>query len=254
MSIVPIARAVLLALLAATIPLAGRVQAGSFPDPAPPDETLRMPELPPVPIPPGLRIFPRQLDGPGFQMPQSAERTPERPAEEPPKVADADRTPPPQKMLDDLFVRLATAGDADQAQGIAGAIERIWMRSASDTASLLMDRAMTAVQGKDLELAETLLTSVVAIEPDWAEAWNKRSTVRFLRDDDAGAMQDVAQVLVREPRHFGALAGMGAILQRQGMDKQALTVLRRALAVDPQLTDIRTLVDKLTISVEGRPI
>lgn len=113
---------------------------------------------------------------------------------------------------------------------------------------------MTAVDTKDLELAETLLDKVVQLEPDWPEAWNKRSTVRYLRDDDVGAMQDAAQVLAREPRHFGALAGMGAILHREGMDKEALKVLRRALELDPQLTDIRKLVDQLKLDVEGREI
>jgi Tfp pilus assembly protein PilF len=162
--------------------------------------------------------------------------------------------PPQQRLLDDLFSRLARSRDKEESQGIAGAIERVWMRSGSDTADLLMSRAVTAMQGKDLQLAETLLTQVIKIEPDWAEAWNKRATVRFEQDDLSGSMEDIAQVLAHEPRHFGALTGMGVILQRVGLDKDALKVYRQALKVYPQLEDIRTLVDKLTIEVEGREI
>jgi tetratricopeptide (TPR) repeat protein len=172
----------------------------------------------------------------------------------PQALRQADVAAPQQHLLDELFGRLSKSTDTQESQGIAGAIERLWMRSGSDTADLLMGRALTAVQGKQLPLAEKLLGSVIAVEPEWAEAWNKRATVRFMNDDDAGAMQDIAEVLRREPRHFGALVGMATILQRAGLKKAALKVFRKALDVYPQQSSVRTLVDKLTLDVEGRDI
>jgi tetratricopeptide (TPR) repeat protein len=160
----------------------------------------------------------------------------------------------PNRLLDDLFDRLAKSTDAEESEGIAGAIQRVWLRSGSDTAELLLSRAVAAMASKDLKLAETLLDRLIAIEPDWAEAWNKRATVRFELNDDQGAMRDIAQVLVREPRHFGALTGMGFILQRDGMDKAALKVFRKVLELYPKLDIIRKTVDKLTVDVEGRDI
>jgi len=159
-----------------------------------------------------------------------------------------------QKVLDDLFDRLAKAQDDLEAKGVSGAIERVWMHSGSDTADLLMGRAMQALQRKDYALSQELLNAVVEIEPDWAEAWNKRATVRYLADDAMGSMQDIARVIKLEPRHFGALSGMGFILQRGGFDKGALEAFRKALDISPQQEEIRRLVEKLTLSVEGQGI
>jgi tetratricopeptide (TPR) repeat protein len=159
-----------------------------------------------------------------------------------------------QKVLDDLFDRLAKAQDDREAKGVSGAIERVWMHSGSDTADLLMGRAMQALQRKDYALSQELLNAVVEIEPDWAEAWNKRATVRYLADDAMGSMQDIARVLKLEPRHFGALSGMGFILQRGGFDKGALEAFRKAMEISPQQEEIRRLVEKLTLSVEGQGI
>ncbi len=170
------------------------------------------------------------------------------------QVKPADPQKGRKKVLDDLFERLAKAQDEVEAKGVSGAIERVWMHSGSDTADLLMGRAMQALKRKDYALSQELLNAVVEIEPEWAEAWNKRATVRYLADDAMGSMQDIAHVLKLEPRHFGALSGMGFILQRGGFDNRALEAFRKALEISPQQEEIRRLVDKLTLSVEGQGI
>jgi tetratricopeptide (TPR) repeat protein len=159
-----------------------------------------------------------------------------------------------QKILDDLFERLEKTTDAAEAQGIAGAIQRVWMRSGSDTADLIMERTGTLIKQQDWKLAADMLDRLVAIEPQWAEAWNRRATVRFFQKDSSGAMEDLAHVLQLEPRHFTALIGLGAILERDEQKAQALRVFRRVLEINPQLEEIRSKVDKLTIEVEGREI
>lgn len=162
--------------------------------------------------------------------------------------------PTPAAALDSLFQRLAHAADPGEAQGITSAIERLWLRSGSDTADMLMGRVLIAMQANDHGLALQLLDSLIALEPDWAEAWNKRATVRFLEHDDAGSMNDISHVLTLEPRHYGALAGMGFILHRNHLDKRALQTYRRLLEVNPQQSEIRKTVDKLTLDVEGREL
>ena len=82
-------------------------------------------------------------------------------------------------------------------------------------------------------LALSLFDKLVALEPDWAEAWNQRATTRFLTGDTDGAMADIDQVMKLEPRHFGALAGMGMILQGEGLDKSALEIFKKALGIYP---------------------
>lgn len=173
----------------------------------------------------------------------------------PPPKSDSTVQPLAQKrLLDQLFARLARSTDADESEGIARSITRIWLRSGSDTADLLMSRVGTAMGAKKSVLAEQLLDRIVALEPDWAEAWNRRATVRAENFDDNGAMADIAQVLVREPRHFGAMSGMGFIFVRHEMPKQALKVFRKVLALYPKQENIRKAVDKLAVEVEGRDI
>jgi tetratricopeptide (TPR) repeat protein len=140
-----------------------------------------------------------------------------------------------QKILDDLFDRLGKTQDASEAQGISGAIERVWMRSGSDTADLVMERAGILIRQKDWKLAEDMLSRLIEIEPQWAEAWNRRASVRFFQQNSSGAMEDLAHVLHLEPRHFKALVGVGAILERNERNAQALRVFRRVLEIHPQL-------------------
>jgi tetratricopeptide (TPR) repeat protein len=157
-------------------------------------------------------------------------------------------------VLDELFGRLAAAKDQEEADGIAGAIERVFQRSGSDTADLLMSRAVTAMNRKDNKVAVDVLDKLVAIEPEWAEAWAQRATARFMDGDRAGAVEDLGHALAREPRHFNALAGLGSALYSLGYEKRALEVFRRALAVRPHQAEVKQLVDKLTPEVDGRDI
>ena len=234
--------------------------------PAPPrdNNTLQLPGLPPIQMPPGVRVFgPNNLDGGTNPPPPLAAEAPKLPELKP---ADEAKKPEPRKrsdlnipatrngFLDELFARLGKSADEEEAKGIAGAIERVWLRSGSDTADLLMNRAMSAFQSKDYPLSIELFDKLLVVDPEWAEAWNKRATAKYFSDDYAGAMADIGEVLKLEPRHFGALSGMGFILQRVGMERRALEVFRKTLAVYPKLDDIRKIVDKLSLEIDGRDI
>jgi len=159
-----------------------------------------------------------------------------------------------KQMLDALFDRLLNAGDPGDAQRIAAAIERVWLQSDSDTAKLLMQRATVSMLARQFPLALSLFDKLIALEPDWAEAWNQRATTRFLAGDTDGAMADINRVLKLEPRHFGALAGMGMILQGAGLDKSALEIFKKALGIYPLESNIQILVEKLTLEIEGQDI
>jgi tetratricopeptide (TPR) repeat protein len=167
-----------------------------------------------------------------------------------PKAARGDRT----KNLDFLFEALKAAPDADSAKLVEGRIWALWLASGSDTADLLMSRVKTALDGKDNNLAIELLTAVIGLKPEYIEAWNKRATLYFANKDYGKSLADIRQVLAREPRHFGALSGLGIIMQEFGEDKLALEAFRRAVAVNPHLPKIPEFVKTLTEKVEGRDI
>jgi tetratricopeptide (TPR) repeat protein len=167
-----------------------------------------------------------------------------------PKAARGDRT----KNLDFLFEALKAAPDADSAKLVEGRIWALWLHSGSDTTDLLMTRVKTAIEGKDNSLAIELLTAVIGLKPDYMEAWNRRATLYFASKDYGKAVADIREVLAREPRHFGALTGLGIIMQEFGEDKLALEAFRRALAVNPHLPKIPEFVKTLSEKVEGRDI
>jgi tetratricopeptide (TPR) repeat protein len=146
------------------------------------------------------------------------------------------------------------APDEDTAKAIEDRIWALWSVSDSDTCNLLMSRVTVAIDDKDYDLALKLLDAIITIKPDYVEAWNRRATVYYLKDDIAHSIADIAEVLVREPRHFGALSGLGLILQDIGDDKDALTAYRKALAIDPHLENIPDVVKTLSEKVDGRNI
>lgn len=167
-----------------------------------------------------------------------------------PRAAKGDRT----KNLDFLFEALKAAPDAESAKHVENRIWALWFVSGSATADLLMNRVKTAVEKKNLDLAIKLLDSIVRLKPDYVEGWNRRATLHFMKKDYGRALDDLRQVLAREPRHFGALTGLGLILQDVGDDKRALEAYRRALSVHPRLSRIPDVVKTLTEKVEGRDI
>jgi tetratricopeptide (TPR) repeat protein len=156
--------------------------------------------------------------------------------------------------LDTLFGALKVAPDEASAKAIEDRIWAAWIVSGSDTCDLLMSRVKEATDEKDYDLAIKLLDAIIAIKPDYVEAWNRRATVFYLKQDYGHALADIREVLAREPRHFGALAGLGMILQDMGDDKHALEAFRQALAIDPHLQNLSDVVKTLTEKVEGRDI
>jgi tetratricopeptide (TPR) repeat protein len=158
------------------------------------------------------------------------------------------------RNLDFLFGALKVAPDDESAKLVENRIWALWLASGSDTANLLMSRVKTAIEANDLDLAIQLLDAIVKVKPDYVEAWNRRATIHYMRKEFAEALLDIRQVLRLEPRHFGALSGLGMILQEFGDEKNALVVFRRALEINPHLQKVPDLVKTLSEKVEGRDI
>ncbi len=159
-----------------------------------------------------------------------------------------------QSRVDQLFERLAASGSEAEAESLAEQIARVWSRSGSDTLDLLMERVQQAVRGEDSVTALDLLDSVLALKPDWAEAYNRRAAVHFQRRDMDGAMRDLRQALALEPRHFQALAGVGMIFQQGGDEKRALAAFRQALKLNPHLKGVRQAAERLAVEHDGQGI
>ena len=185
---------------------------------------------------------------PPTNLPKQQKRLPEAPGKLP-KVG-ADKT----RGLDFLFGALKAAPDEVSAKHVEARIWAIWLQTPSDTAALLMMRAKAAMDAQQSDVALKLLDAVVKLRPDYVEGWNRRATLYYLKNDYGRSLHDIEQVLIREPRHFGALAGLGMIMQDLGDDKRALDAFRKALAINPHLEKVPELVKTLGEKVEGRDI
>jgi len=159
------------------------------------------------------------------------------------------------KTMDELFAQLADKRDEAAGQAAEAEIERRWLVSGSDTVDLLMRWASEAVAIKDYARALDFLDAVTVLKPDYAEGWNRRATIFYLRDEYGKAIADLEKVLALDPRHFGALAGLGLILNDIDRKADAMAALQQALALDPYLdSDVQDTIDQLKPAVEGQNI
>ena len=166
--------------------------------------------------------------------------------------ANADQTDP---KLDKLFAALQTSLSNANAASLEREIWAIWTRYPDDQAiNRQMDRAIKMMNAGRLDDAEAMFSAIISRKPAFAEAWNKRATVRFFRGDDAGSANDILQVIKLEPRHFGALSGLGMIKVRDGDLQGALQAYRAAQRINPFLPNIEVIIDKLGQRLNGRAL
>ncbi|MEL7528948.1 MAG: tetratricopeptide repeat protein [Pseudomonadota bacterium] len=158
-----------------------------------------------------------------------------------------------QSRLDQLFDDLAQSGEPSDAERAAREIQMIWMESGSDTVDILMSRAGQAIQADDHALALDLLDVVVILKPSFAEGWNRRATVHYMREDFGKSLVDIERTLALEPRHWGALSGLAIIQRRLGFDDDALVTFKRALEVNPGLENAVEAIEDLEKKAEGAP-
>ena len=166
--------------------------------------------------------------------------------------ANADQNDP---KLDRLFAALQISLSNASAASLEREIWAIWTRYPDDRAiNHQMNKAIKMMNAGRLDDADTMFSAIISREPAFAEAWNKRATVRFFRGDDAGSANDILQVIKLEPRHFGALSGLGMIKVRAGDFQGALQAYRAAQRINPFLPNVEVIIDKLGQRLKGRAL
>jgi tetratricopeptide (TPR) repeat protein len=166
---------------------------------------------------------------------------------DPPVVAEVSKS----ERIDTLFASLKSETDADAAGEIENAILALWLESGSDSVDLLMQWTLKAMEEKQYPRALDFLDRIILLDPTYVEGWNKRATVYFLMDDYGKSIADIGKVLELEPRHFGALSGLGIIMRSIGDDERAKAAFREALAIDPHLQNVREELDSLEAETAG---
>jgi tetratricopeptide (TPR) repeat protein len=165
--------------------------------------------------------------------------------------AQADQTDP---LLDQLFEILQSTDDPLEAVAIDQEIWRRWTASGSPEIDQMVHVGLIAMQAGRFDLAETVFTDIVAKLPKFAEAWNKRATIRYLTGDYSGSLEDCKATLALEMRHYGALSGLGLIHLALGDKAEALSWFEKAISVNPRMEGLAERISTLRKELKGQAI
>jgi len=147
--------------------------------------------------------------------------------------------------LESLFTTLKTSENGLELQATEVRIWAIWFDSGRKDIDSLMEQAGVAVQSSQLAEAEEIYSRVIEMAPKFSEGWNRRATVRYYRNDYISSLVDIRQTLALEPRHFGAIWGLGMILGRERDFSGAITAFERLLEIKPGSLDAKPRIELL---------
>ncbi|MFS4581114.1 tetratricopeptide repeat protein [Phaeobacter sp. C3_T13_0] len=136
-----------------------------------------------------------------------------------------------------LYSELRTASNEMQGRAITNQLWEIWITAPDDQSQELMDAGRERIRVADYSKAAEYFTHLIEYCPLYAEGWNQRAYVYFLRQDYDDSLEDIAKTLELEPRHFGALAGRATVLLSMGRTEIGYDALRQALAINPWLNE-----------------
>ena len=146
------------------------------------------------------------------------------------KIALADQNDP---RLNILFIKLNETENQDEIRDLISDIWNIWYEVDDPKVIENFEKGIQAMNLRNYPLAIRFFNNLIEEDPNFAEGWNKRATVHFMMGNFDQSMQDIIKTLELEPRHFGALDGMGLIFIHQGQFQQAIDVYDKMLEIFP---------------------
>ncbi len=158
----------------------------------------------------------------------------------------------PNPELEQLFDSLNNTPNRTTQKEIEEKIWQIWMDHPEFEVRELFERGNEAIQDKDYGQAIRHFSHVIALDPNFTEAWNKRATAYFLRGEYKASLKDIHVSLSQEPRHFGALSGKVSILVSIGDFKGALNTLNRLIQIFPFREDLKKNMKVIREQMEAR--
>lgn len=154
------------------------------------------------------------------------------------------------QVLDDLFAQLSVA-DEESWEDVEKQIWSEWSKSGSKAMDYLLERGRAEMEKGNVTEAIGHFSALIDHAPEFAEGWNARATAWFAADRYGLSISDIRQTLILEPRHFGALAGLGMIMERMDRPDAALKVYQEAVKIHPNRPDVQVAVERLKDIVEG---
>jgi tetratricopeptide (TPR) repeat protein len=136
--------------------------------------------------------------------------------------------------LPPLFDQLKAAASMEAARAIEAKIWTIWLEANDPAIDTLMSEGSEAMGIQRFGTALEKFNAIIAQRPDFAEGWNKRATLYYLMGNYEQSLADIDRTLELEPRHIGALSGLGLVNLRMEREEAAADAFERVLVIDPQ--------------------
>ncbi len=160
-----------------------------------------------------------------------------------------------QREIDKLFIQLKNANDFENSKKIEDKIWDLWITHPSkNSLTKLLADGSSAMMDNKLEAAYNKFTEVIKLDPNWAEAWNKRATVLYLMGKYELSQADIDEVLAIEGRHFGALTGQGLVQTALKNYQKAIDSYIEAHKVHPFMKSPMIMIEKLQIELQKQSI
>ncbi|MEO1017431.1 MAG: tetratricopeptide repeat protein [Pseudomonadota bacterium] len=156
--------------------------------------------------------------------------------------------------LDGLFDQLHDADGPGEARQIEQRIWRVWNLVDDRQSARLLDQGNAAMAGRAYDVALGFYDQLVSRDPDFAEAWNRRATLNFMAGNYEASVIDIRRTLALEPRHFGALSGLGLIYMALDENEAAIRSFEAALDIHPHMEGPKTHIERLQGELEGSRI
>lgn len=166
-------------------------------------------------------------------------------------AAHADQNDP---RLDRLFQQLQETQVTERGDAITGQIWEIWHQNQDGEAKALLDRGVALMTREEFRSALVTFTRLTKLKPGFAEAWNRRATLLYLMGEFTLSIGDIKQTLTLEPRHFGAISGLGQIFLRQNRFREARDAFQEALDINPHLEGARINILHINKMIAERSI
>jgi tetratricopeptide (TPR) repeat protein len=172
-------------------------------------------------------------------------------------AASAQTCPPAADVsaeLDGLFAQAQAAENFRQGQEVSDAMWKVWLRAPDAAAQEVLDSGMAARGVYDFAGAHREFTRLTEYCPDYAEGWNQRAYISFLREDYTTALADLDRALVLQPRHVAAQSGRALTLMHMGRTAEARRQLLEAVANNPWLSEAALLAKGAALGPIGEDI
>jgi len=158
------------------------------------------------------------------------------------------------KRLPDLFTQLQAAKSPSEASVIESVIWAIWAETGDKDLDKLLSAGADAMSVQDYTTALSDFDELTNRAPQFAEGWNKRATVLYLMGDLQSSLDDINRVLKLEPRHFGALSGLGLVNLSLEKDEAARDAFQRVLQIDPMNEGAKANLKAIQEEIDNKSI